>query len=203
MSNNYASYYTLSPSSMQGNNYVQSQTVGPLSTSQTPGAIRYHSYGALPGKHPNPPKYYPSDFGSEFSQNRFQYSQCDTSWKQQALAREKLIASNRAYHYMSKSTQKQWPTESGHMNYITPISSSMRTSILKRGSIGKSSYKQGLPDKDFLTYKSYDKSFVHTRLQRARSQGCVAPAKKGSIYNKTCTAGGGICTSGSIVGQGY
>ena len=85
MSNNYASYYTLSPSSMQGNNYVQSQTVGPLSTSQTPGAIRYHSYGALPGKHPNPPKYYPSDFGSEFSQNRFQYSQCDTSWKQQEL----------------------------------------------------------------------------------------------------------------------
>jgi len=181
MSNNYASYYTQSPSSTQGNNYVQSQTVGPLSTSQTPGAIHYHSYGALPGKHPNPPKYYPSDNGGEFARARLQYAQCEASWKQQALAREKEIAKHKAIRFYSASTQRQIPAETGHMNYITPICSSMRTSILKRGSVGKSSYKQGLPNDAFLTYKSYDKSFVHTRLQRARSAGCVAPAKKGAI----------------------
>lgn len=203
MSNNYASYYTLHPSSMQGNNYVQTPTLGPLSTSQTPGDIPYHSYGSLPGKHPNPPKFYPSEGGSEFAQTRFQYSQCDGSWKQQALAREKEIAKNRSYHYFSPSTQKQWASGTGHMNYISPICSSMRTSILKRGSVGKSSYKQGLPNEDFLSFKSYDKSYTHTRLQRARSAGCVAPAKKGSIFNKICTVGGGICNSGAIVGQGY
>jgi len=203
MSNNYASYYTLSPSSMQGNNYVQAQTFGPLSTSQTPGMIYYHNYGALPGKHPNPPKYYPSDNSGDYSNSRFQYAQCDISWTARALARELETKKNRPYHFFSKSTQKQYPVETGHMNYITPIQSSMRTSILKRNSVGKSSYKQGLPNDDFLTFKSYDKSFVRTCIRRTRSAGCVAPPKKGSLYNRTCTIGGGICNSGAIVGQGY
>ena len=203
MSNNYASYYTLSPSSMQGNNYVQAQTFGPLSTSQTPGNIQYHSYGALPGKHPNPPKYYPSDGGSDYAQSRLQYAQCDTSWKRQAFAREREIARTKPYRFFSASTQRQIPAETGHMNYITPICSSMRTSILKRGSVGKSSFKQALPNDALLSFKSCDKSFVRTRIQRTRSAGCVAPAKKGSIYNKSCTAGGGICNSGAIIGQGY
>jgi hypothetical protein len=89
------------------------------------------------------------------------------------------------------------------MNYISPIPSSMRTTILKRTAVGKSSYKQGLPDNALLSYKSYDKSFLRTILQRARSQGCVAPPKVSSIFNNTCRSGGGICNRGAIVGQGY
>ena len=79
----------------------------------------------------------------------------------------------------------------------------MRTSILKRNSIGKNSYKQSLPVEAFLTYKSYDKSYLKSRLQRTRSSGCVAPRKVGSIFNSSCRIGGGICNTGSIVRQGY
>ena len=186
MSNNYNSYYTLSPSINQS--FVSSQILGPLSTSQTPGLIQYHSYGSLSGVHPNPPKYYPSEFGSEFSQSRIQYAKCDTSVKQQMLAREKEVEKNKPYRFFSTSSQRQLPTGPGHMNYISPIPSSMRTTILKRTAVGKSSYKQGLPDNALLSYKSYDKSFLRTILQRARSQGCVAPPKVNSIFNNTCRA---------------
>ena len=203
MSNNFASYYTLSPSIQQGNNYVSAQVFGPLNTSQTPGTIKYHSYGSLPGVHPNPPKFYPSDNSSSFSQSRYQYAKCDTTVKQQIIAREKVLADFKPFKFFSSSTQKQWPTETGHMNYITPIPSSMRTSILKRNSVGKSSYKQGLPVDELLSYKSYDKSYLRSRLRATRSAGCVAPKKASSIYNPSCRVGGGICNTGSIVGQGY
>ena len=202
MSNNYASYY-VRPSAVQYNNYVMSQTIGPLSTSQTPSLLGYHSYGVLTGVHPNPPKFYPADNGSLFSQSRFQYSQCDTSAKQQMIAREKTIAQSRSYKFISSSSQRQIPINSNHMNYINPVPSSMRTSVLKRQAIGKSSFKQGLPTNALLSYKNYNTNDVKSALQFSRSGGCVAPAKKGSIYNHSCTAGGGICNTGSIVGQGY
>jgi hypothetical protein len=201
MSNNYASYYTLSPSISQG--FVSSQILGPLSTSQTPALIRYHSYGALPGKHPNPPKFYPSDFGSEYSQSRYQYANCDSSVKQQMLAREKEVSKNKPYRFFSSSSQRQLPIASGHLNYISPIPSSMRTTILKRNAVGKSSYKQGLPNEAFLSYKSYNPQDVKQILYKVRSQGCVAPPKVGALENKTCRVGGGICNRGAIVRQGY
>ena len=69
MSNNYASYYTLHPSSYQ--NYFYSQVVGPLNTSQTPGQIEYHNNGSLNGVTPNPPKFYPSDLFSGFNAKIF------------------------------------------------------------------------------------------------------------------------------------
>lgn len=188
MSNNFTSYYTLHPSSYQ--NYVYSQVVGPLNTSQTPGQIEYHNKGSLNGITPNPPKFYPSDNSSDFSQLRSQYIQ--STQKQQLLARE--ISKN---NFFSKSSQKKYPTETGHMNYISPICSSMRTSILKRNSVGQSSYKQGLPVDAYLSFKSYDNNLVKSKLQRARSAGCVAPAKVGSIFNKTCRVGG-ICNRGAI-----
>ena len=193
MSNNNTSYYTLHPSSYQ--NYVYTQVLGPLNTSQTPGQIEYHNKGTLNGVTPNPPKFYPSDNSSDFSQSRRQYLQ--STQKQQLLAREKEISKNKPYKFFSTSSQKQYPTETGHMNYITPICSSMRTSILKRNSIGQSSYKQGLPADAYLSFKSYDNNLVKTKLQRARSAGCVAPAKVGSIFNKTCRVGG-ICNRGAI-----
>ena len=201
MSNNYASYYTLSPSINQG--YVSSQIAGPLSTSQTPGMIRYHSYGSLPGLHPNPPKFGFSDSSSEFSQSRVQYAQCESSVKQQMLAKEKEVVKNKPYRFFSSSTQRQIPIGPNHMNYFAPLPSSMRTTILKRNAVGKSSYKQGLPNSAFLTYKNYNKNDVVQILAKVRSQGCITPPKCNSIYNPTCRAGGGICNRGAIVGQGY
>jgi hypothetical protein len=88
------------------------------------------------------------------------------------------------------------------MNYIEPIPSSMRTSILKSISVGKSAYKVGLPLTAPIGSKSYDTSFRRTALQRARSGGCTAPKKKGSIYNYNLTQPG-ICAWGAIPRQNY
>ena len=200
-SNNYASYY-VPPSSMQYNNYVSAQTIGPLSTSQTPGQIAYHSYGVLNGVRPNPPQYYPADGASEFAQARHQYSQTATSVKQQQIARARAVASASKNTVFSMSTQRQFSVPT-HMNYIPPPESSLYTSILKSRAVGKSSFKVGLPPSAPLSYKSYDANDVKTKLGRVRRAGCCAPAKKGSIFNRACTAGGGICNSGAIVGQGY
>lgn len=79
----------------------------------------------------------------------------------------------------------------------------MRTTILKRNAVGKSSYKQGLPDNAFLSYKCANPNDVVQLLQKVRAQGCVTPPKCNAIYNKTCRVGGGICNRGAIVGQGY
>jgi hypothetical protein len=202
-SNNYASYY-IPPSAVQRDNYVSAQTTGPLSTSQTPGQIRYHSYGVLNGVHPNPPQFYPANNSSEFSQARFQYARTATSVQQQVLARKRAVeqTKNNGGQYFSASTQKEYP-QTGHMNYITPPASSLHTSVLKSRAVGKSSYKQGLPPSAALSYKSYDRNDVKTILGRLRRAGCAAPAKKGSIYNRSCTAGGGICNIGAFSGQGY
>jgi hypothetical protein len=202
MSNNYASYY-IPPSAVQYNNYVSAQTTGPLSSSQTPNQLGYHSYGVLNGVHPNPPQYYPADGASEFAQARLQYANVDTSKKQQMLARERVIAASHPYRFFSASSQRQVPVSNSHMNYIPPTPSSMYTSVRKRQAVGKSSYKQGLPAEAPLSYKSYDKNDVKTALRIVRGGGCVAPPKKGSIFNRSCTAGGGVCNIGAFSGQGY
>ena len=88
------------------------------------------------------------------------------------------------------------------MNYITPPASSLYTSTLKSRAVGKSSYKQGLPPQAPLSFKSYNTNDVKTALRVTRSGGCVAPAKKGSIYNRSCT-NGAICNTGAIANQGY
>jgi hypothetical protein len=200
ISNNYASYY-IPPSAVQYNNYVSAQTIGPLNSSQTPPQIGYHNYGSLNGKHPNPPQFYPSDNSSEFSQSRRQYSRATgISQKQQLLATERAKFSH-PNRFFSMSTQNQYSV-STHTNYIPPPASSLYTSIKKSQAVGKSSYKQGLPNSSFLTYKNYNKNDVKTAIRFARSGGCVAPKKKGAIYNPTCT-NGRVCNIGAFTGQGY
>lgn len=200
-SNNYASYY-VSPSAVQYNNYLMAQTVGPLSTSQTPGQILYHKKGVLEGVHPNPPHYYPMDTSSEFAQARYQFWRTETSKKQQMLAREKVLAENPRSQYYSADTNRNYLT-TGHMNYIPPPDSSLYIRSLKSRAIGKSSYKIGLPPSAPMTNKVYDKNDVKTILGRVRRAGCCAPAKKGALENRNCTVGGGICNLGALSGQGY
>ena len=86
--------------------------------------------------------------------------------------------------------------------YIAPASSSLYMSAKKSAAIGQSSLKQGLSNQDPLTYRSYNKNDVKTALRMARSGGCVAPAKKGSIYNSSL-CNGRVCAYGSIVRQNY
>jgi hypothetical protein len=88
------------------------------------------------------------------------------------------------------------------VNYIAPIPGSMYTDIKKSISVGKSAFKVGLPLEAPIGSKSYDTSFRRSALRRARSGGCTAPKKKGSIYNYSLTQPG-INGWGSAPRQNY
>jgi len=59
-----------------------------------------------------------------------------------------------------------------------------------------------LPVQAPLGYKSYDRNDVKTSLRMVRSGGCFAPAKKGSIYNRSLCSGA-ACPWGALVTQNY
>jgi hypothetical protein len=184
-----------------GGTYNSSPIVAPMSTNKTPGQIRYnHTLGVLYGIHPNPPQFSPSNGASEFSNARRHYWRTAQGVNNQA--QQTLIAKeSRTSNFFSQSSQRQYPV-STHMNYIAPKDSSMRTSILKSQAVGKSSYKIGLPNDAPLSYKNYNKNDVKTALKFVRSGGCTAPAKKGSIYNRSL-CNGRVCAWGSQVSSNY
>ena len=184
--------------------YVNAPILGPLNSKQYPNAMPYHSYGILTGQRPTPPQFYPGQepVYADMSVNaRAQYLRAtDISSKEKARqdALGKLSAPTTKVSY---SSQRQYAV-STHMNYIAPIPESMYTNIRKSVAVGKSAYKVRLPLAAPIGSKSYDNSFRRTALQRARSGGCTAPKKKGSIFNYSLTQPG-ICSWGSIPRQNY
>jgi hypothetical protein len=102
--------------------------------------------------------------------------------------------------FTSWSTQRQIPVSS-HVNYIAPIPSSMLTDIRKSVAVGKSGFKVGLPLDAPTSTKNYYPSGTRSALQRARSGGCSAPKKKGSIYNTSLRPALGAW--GALPRQGY
>ena len=176
-------------------NYVYAPVFGPLSTNQTPGNIPHSNYGSLPGR-PTPQQFYPSQepvYADMNTNARHQYLR--TAQSPETIARQNALGKqSRVTAYTNYSTQKRTAT-STHMNYIAPKDSSMYLNIKKSTAIGKSSYKVGLPTESLLSTKNYYPSGTRSSLRRARSGGCVSPAKKGAIENKTlCT--GSICAWG-------
>lgn len=188
--------------SFQG--FVNAPILGPLNSNQYPCAMPYHSFGILTGQRPTPPQFYPGQepVYAEMSVNaRAQYLRAtDISVKEKARqdALGKLSAPTTKVSY---SSQRQFAVSS-HVNYIAPIPGSMYTNIRKSIAVGKSAYKVGLPLDAPIGSKSYDNSFRRSALQRARSGGCSAPKKKGSIYNYSLTQSG-INGWGSIPRQNY
>ena len=102
---------------------------------------------------------------------------------------------------MISSSQRQVPV-STHTNYIPPVPSSLYLNTLKANAVGQTAYKVKLPNAAPTGTKSYYPSGTRSTIRRARSGGCVAPAKKGSIYN-TSLSNGQVCAWGSIVRQNY
>ena len=195
---------TTSKGSMSYNNYVNAPITGPLSTNQTPGQIPYHSYGVLTGIRPTPPQFYPyqSPVNSEMGINaRHHYFRTAQSVKSQAIQRERAIATAYGNSYFSYSTGKRYAGTS-HLNYITPIPSSMYVDIRKSNAVGQSSYKVNLPPDAPISTKSYFPSSTRSTIRRARSGGCTAPKKKGAIENYSLR-NPAACGWGSIVRQNY
>jgi hypothetical protein len=184
--------------------YVNAPIGGPLNSSQYPYSMPYHSYGLLSGQRPTPPQFYPSQepVYSDMSTNaRSQYIRATSVSSLQKAQQDAIGKMSHPVKKVSYSSQRQYPVSS-HVNYIPPISGSMYTDILKSISVGKSAYKVGLPLNEPIGTKSYDTSFRRSALQRARSGGCTAPKKKGSIYNYNLTQPG-ICAWGAIPRQNY
>lgn len=184
--------------------FVNAPVTGPLNSSQYPCAIPYHSYGILTGQRPTPPQFYPGQepVYADMSVNaRAQYLRATDISPGEKARQDALGKLSSPVTKVSYSSQRQYAVSS-HVNYIAPIPGSMYTNIRKSIAVGKSAFKVGLPLDAPIGTKSYDNSFRRTALQRARSGGCTAPKKKGSIYNYSLTQPG-INGWGSIPRQNY
>ena len=202
MSTPYGISTSIGSQTFQG--FVNAPIKGPLDTNQYPSTIPYHSYGILTGQRPTPPQFYPGQepVNADMSVNaRAQYLRATDVGSKEKAQQDALGKLSPPVMKVSYSTQRQIPV-STHVNYIPPISGSMYTNILKRIAVGKSAYKVGLPLTAPIGSKSYDTSFRRSALQRARSSGCTAPRKKGSIYNYSLTQPG-ICAWGAVPRQNY
>ena len=184
--------------------FVNASINGPLNSSRYPNTMPYHSYGILTGQRPTPPQFFPGQepVSADMSVNaRAQYLRATSLSTKQKAIQDALGKESSVTTKVSYSSQRQYPV-STHMNYIQPIPSSMRTNIVKSVAVGKSAYKVGMPLASPIGSKSYDTSFRRSALQRARSGGCTAPKKKGSIYNYSLTQPG-INGWGSIPKMNY
>ena len=182
------------------NNYVYAPINAPLSTNQYPNAMPYHSYGTLSGVRPTPPQFYPSQEPPNATQNtnaRHQYLRATSA----PAATFNLFPPVSTTSVFSHSTGRGYAV-SNNVNYTPPIPSSMYLNKKKSIAVGKSAYKVGHVATSPITTKNYYPSGTRSSLQRARSGGCTAPKKKGSIYNKNLTAPG-ICAWGAIPRQNY
>ena len=185
-------------STIQYNNYVSSQTIGPLSTNQYPFAMKYHSYGTLNGVRPNPPLFHPSQEPVYTEQNTNARQQYLRATSKPFVPSDPLAQPQAAYN---TSTGKYYAV-SAHQNYIAPIPSSMQINVLKSKAVGKRGMKVGLPADAPYTTKNLDFSSTRSSLRRARSGGCVAPKKKGAIEN-TSLRNGQVCAWGAFPRQNY
>jgi hypothetical protein len=188
--------------SFQG--FVNAPVTGPLDSSKYPSAMPYHNYGILTGQRPTPPQFFPGQepVYADMSVNaRAQYLRATDISAREKARQDALGKTSTPTTKVSYSSQRQFPVSS-HVNYIAPIPGSMYTNIRKSIAVGKSAYKVGLPLVVPIGTKSYDNSFRRSALQRARSGGCTAPKKKGSIYNYSLTQPG-INGWGSIPRQNY
>lgn len=186
----------------QFDNIIVTPVYGPLSH-QHPATIPYHSYGTLIGSRPTPPQFYPTQdppYADENTNMRHQYARTAVS-RETTLSETLKAKAGTPMQYHVGSSSRNIPVSS-HMNYIAPMSSSMRNNILKSQAVGKNAYKVGLPNMAPVSTKSYYPSGTRSTIRRARSGGCVAPAKKGSIYN-TSLSNGQVCAWGSLPRQTY
>ena len=194
---------TTSIGSQAYSGYVNTPITGPLSTNNYPFTMAYHSYGTLTGKNPTPQQFFPSQepVYSDMSVNaRAQYLRATGISAKTKAQQDALGKQSPPVVFTSWSTQRQIPVSS-HVNYIAPIPSSMLTDIRKSVAVGKSGFKVGLPLDAPTSSKNYYPSGTRSALQRARSGGCSAPKKKGSIYNTSLRPALG--SWGALPRQGY
>lgn len=181
--------------------FVNAPVTGPLTTNNYPFSMAYHSYGSLAGQRPTPPQFQDPVFSTMNTNARRQYLRATSISTIEKMKQDLLGKLSTPINKTIHSSQRQVAV-STHVNYIEPKPSSMYTDIKKSIAVGKSVYKVGLPLNAPISTKNYYPSGTRSALQRARSGGCSAPKKKGSIYNTSLTQPG-INGYGSLPRQGY
>ena len=181
--------------------FVSAPVTGPLTTNNYPFSMAYHSYGSLAGQRPTPPQFQDPVYAEMNTNARRQYLRATSISTIEKMKQDLLGKLSTPVNKTIHSSQRQVAV-STHVNYIEPKPSSMYTDIKKSIAVGKSAYKVGLPLAAPISTKSYYPSGTRSALQRARSGGCSAPKKKGSIYNTSLTQPG-INGWGSLPRQGY
>ena len=229
MSNTTPYGVSTSMGSHASNSYINAAILGPLNSKQYPGVIPFHSYGTLAGIRPTPPQFFPSQeplYAEMVSNSRQMYRRVFTSSNinntnntnnntnirkgmDKYIQQGVIVGGQQNQQFTpSPSTRLFIPSTgrheivSTHTNYIPPVASSMYLNTRKSIAICKSAYKIGLPVQAPISTKSYYPSGVRSSLQRARSGGCTAPKKKGSIYNIHLT-NGAVCAWGALPRQNY
>jgi hypothetical protein len=189
--------------SVSYDNYVNAPITGPLSTNRYPGQIPYHSYGILYGLRPTPPQFYPSQipvYADMNSNARHHYWRVMQSTK--ALAQQRTLGKQTTPMGYQISSSGRMVATSAHTNYITPIPSSMYTTIVKSNAVGQTAFKVNLPHSAPTSTKVYFPSNNRTIIRRMRSGGCTPSKKKGAIQNHSLT-NPKACAWGSLVRQNY
>lgn len=181
--------------------FVNAPVTGPLTTGNYPFSMAYHSYGTLAGQRPTPPQFQDPVPSNMNTNARRQYSRATAISVIEKMKQDLLGKLSNPVNKVIHSSQRQVAV-STHVNYIEPKPSSMYTDIKKSIAVGKSAYKVGMPLNAPISTKNYYPSGTRSALQRARSGGCSAPKKKGSIYNTSLTQSG-INGYGSLPRQGY
>lgn len=191
-----SSIYAVSTSSgsMTYNSDVSTQIRGPLSVNKCPNLISTSNNGAVQQvQYATPMQFYPSQTPPDYSytgtaRNEYRRTTVSDAIRQAQIDKGKTSEPLGVFHYSTRTAKPA----SSHMNYFAPKDSSCHIRELKRNAIGKSSINTR---NSMLSTKSYQPSYTRSILQRARSGGCVAPAKKGAIANRTST-NGNICSWG-------
>ena len=126
-----------------------------------------------------PQKFDPSNGGSDFSMARNEY----------------IKSSGRTPTNKDRALINKEPTFDGCNN-----DQSGYIQRRKMIAVGKGSVLGNGP----ISFRSTDANTVNTRLQRCRSGGCTAPAKKGAIANSYKSGGGSTLTgTGNATSKGW
>jgi len=176
---------------------VSSPNYGPYDSQQYPSIVSNLNNGNLNGKNPTPAAFPIMDTGNDFASSRDVYRRVfgpfNTPFARQMAVRPQgcagtCLLKSPSNRYTNGLFSKGKRFNVNSKNYIAPITSRERTYLQKAANIGKSSLKVGLPEDQYYTNRSYDKSLVNSRIKRVRSSGCVAPKKCGSVYNRSFTS---------------
>jgi hypothetical protein len=183
--------YILSNNSIS-NTYVNSPNYGPYSR-QYPSIIGQSNNGILGGTRPSPAEFLIMDTGNDYASARQTYTRVfhplNTPFARQMAPRlvQNGCRLKQPARRFKGGLSSIGSVNTNSKNYIPPTTEGENTYMKKIANIGKSSLKQGLPESAPYSNKCYDKTFVSTKLKRARSSGCVPPKKCSSVYNHQFT----------------